>query len=67
MHKKPFIISLGNEDLPNLSRNEEDRFGFEYRQTNMWHQESDDILKLLDVINEKLDIIIGFISKSGKD
>ncbi len=66
MQKEPFIISLGNEDLPNLSQSENDGFGFEYRQTNIWQDDSTDMLKLLADINEKLDTVIRIMKQSGK-
>ena len=66
MQKEPFIITLGNEDLPNLSESGGENFGFEYRQTNIWKDESSDILKLLSSVNEKMDVIIRLIKKSGK-
>ena len=67
MQKEPFIITLGNEDLPNISTGNGRDYGFEFRQTNVWKDENDDVVKLLDTISEKLDKIIGLILKSGKE
>ncbi len=66
MQKEPFIIMLDNEDLPNLSQSEDGEFSFEYRQTNLWQDDSSHMLKLLADINEKLDIVIRIMKQSGK-
>ena len=67
MNKEPFIINLGNEDLPNLSQGDSGGYSFEYRQTNIWQDDDIDKLKLLSQINEKLDVIISILKQSGKE
>lgn len=67
MNKEPFVITLGNEDLPNLSQGNSGDYSFEYRQTNIWQDDDIDKLKLLSQINEKLDVIISILKQSGKE
>ncbi|MBQ8603756.1 MAG: hypothetical protein IJ410_02795 [Oscillospiraceae bacterium] len=66
MNKEPFVITLGNEDLPNLSQGGENDFGIEFQQTNLWRDDDIDKIKLLNRINEKLDVIIRLMKQSGK-
>ncbi len=61
MQKQPFVITLGNEDLPNLATDNEEDYGIEFSSTKIWQENNNDIAELLGKINEKLDIIINII------
>ncbi len=65
MKKEPFVINLSDKDLPNMATGNGDT-GFEYSQTNIWQEDNLDILKLLNIINEKMDIIIRLLKEKGK-
>lgn len=65
MQKEPFVIALGNEDLPNLSTDDTGDFGFEFNKTNLWQENNNSQFSLLRDISEKLDIIIELL-KNGK-
>ena len=65
MKKDPFVINLSDKDLPNMATSN-DGSGFEYSQTNIWQEDNLDILKLLNIINEKMDIIIRLLKEKGK-
>jgi len=67
MQKEPFIITLGNEDLPNLSSAGKDDFGFEFNKTNLWQENSTLQLEILQEISRKLDIISELLKKNGKE
>lgn len=67
MKKEPFIIDITDNQLPNLAKNSTDEFGFEFSNTNIWRDDSGDIIRILNSINEKLDIIIRHIEKNGRE
>ncbi len=66
MQKQPFIITLGNEDLPNIATSGEGDFGIEFSKTNLWPEnfQSQDYLAQ---ICQKLDEITDLLKKIGKD
>ena len=64
MNGQPFIIHMDESGLPNLAADEKDSFGYEFDKTNIWHNSNTETL--LDAINKKLDIIIGYLTKSGR-
>ena len=67
LKKEPFIINVTDKQLPNLSTDNNDSFGYEFSHTDVWQNENGEIIKILGYINEKLDIIIRHIAKSGRD
>ncbi|MBQ3008714.1 MAG: hypothetical protein IJD80_03900 [Oscillospiraceae bacterium] len=67
MQKEPFIITLSDDNLPNLASDNNEDFGFEFSKTNLWQEDKKDIIKYLESINEKLDIIVYAIRNSGKE
>ncbi len=58
MHKEPFVITLANDDLPNLADDGGDNFGVEFSKTKLWQEDSTDIINILYKISDKLDVII---------
>ena len=67
MNSQPFIINLTETELPNLSQDPQDSFGLEFSHTNLWQDDSGDIIKLLNSINEKLDLIAEILTKNGRE
>ncbi len=67
MKKEPFIINITDAQLPNLSTDSNDSFGFEFSHTDVWQDDNGDIIRLLNAINEKLDMIIRYTAKNGRD
>ena len=67
MIKQPFIIDIQDGELPNLARDSTDAFGFEYSQTDVWQDDSFETVKLLNAINEKMDIIIRLLQQNGRE
>ena len=67
MKKEPFIINVTDTHFPNLADNSQKDFGYEFSHTDVWQNENGEIIKILDSINDKLDIIIRHIAKSGRD
>ena len=64
MNSQPFIIQMDESTLPNLAEDAKDSFGYEFDKTNIWHNSNTQTL--LDSINKKLDIIIEYLTKSGR-
>lgn len=67
MQKEPFIITLENDELPNLAAEAGEDMGFEFSKTKLWQEDNFEILKLLGTVIEKLDLIIRLMQKTGKD
>ena len=67
MKKEPFIINVTDKQLPNLSTDNNDSFGYEFSHTDVWQDTNEDIIKVLDSINKKMDMIIRYIAKNGRD
>lgn len=67
MNRQPFIINLQDGDMPNLAADSDGDFGFEYTKTGVWQDDSLENIKLLNSINEKLDIIVGLLQKNGRE
>ncbi len=65
MHKEPFVITLGNEDLPNLANRED--YGIEFSKTKLWDEFTQKQPENLQTVIEKLDEIIELLKKIGKD
>ena len=67
LKKEPFIINVTDKQLPNLSTDNNDSFGYEFSHTDVWQDTNEDIIKVLDSINKKMDMIIRYIAKNGRD
>ena len=67
MNSQPFIINLTETELPNLSQDNRDSFGLEFSHTSLWQDDSGDIIKLLNSINEKLELITEILIKNGRE
>lgn len=67
MNNQPFVINLTETELPNLSQDAQDSFGLEFSHTNLWQDDSGDIIKLLNSINEKLELITEILIKNGRE
>ena len=66
MNKQPFIIDIKDGELPNLSQDSENSYGFEYSKIDIWQEDSFETVKLLNSINEKLDMLISILEKNGR-
>lgn len=67
MKKEPFVINITDAQLPNLADDNRTDFGFEFSHTDVWQDTNEEILKVLNSINEKMDSIIRYIAKNGRD
>lgn len=66
LNNEPFIINMDEKDLPNLTEDITESYGFVFNKTNEWGNNHNDISSLLAGINEKLDCIINILSKNGR-
>ncbi len=67
MNKQPFIINLQDGEMPNLAADGDSSFGFEYTKTGIWQDDSLENIKLLNSINEKLDLIVRILQQNGRE
>ncbi len=67
MNKQPFIINMDEKDLPNLTEDKTDSYGFVFNKTNEWGNNQNDISSLLAGISEKLDCIINLLNVNGRE
>ena len=67
MNKQPFIIDIKDGELPNLSQDSENSYGFVYSKNDIWQEDSFETVKLLNSINEKLDMLISILEKNGRE
>ena len=67
MKKEPFVINIADRSLPNLAQDSPDSFGLQFNQTNLWQDDNLDMLKLLNSVNEKMDMIIRILQKTTKE
>ncbi len=66
MNKEPFIITVNENDMPNLAKDGADSFGFTFDKTSEWNHKQQEIVPLLVSVNEKLDIIIKLLAENGR-
>lgn len=66
MNKQPFIINVTETDLPNLAEDKSGNFGFTFDKTDEWSKDKD-IISLLSDINEKLNNILLYLNKNGRE
>ena len=66
MNKQPFIINIDETTLPNLAEDEAENFGIVFDKTNEWLKEND-IISLLLSINKKMDSILLYLNKNGRE
>ena len=67
MIKQPFVIDIQDGELPNLARDSQDSFGIEFSKTDIWQDDSLETVKLLNSINEKMDMIIRILQQNGRE
>ena len=62
MQKQPFII-----DIKDVKQADFTRESAEFSQTNVWKDDSLEIIRILNSINEKLEAIQYLITKNGRE
>lgn len=66
MNKEPFIINMDENSLPNLANDTGEIYGFSYDKTSEWNNHTE-LTPLLVSINNKLDTILEYIMKNGRE
>ena len=66
MKMEPFIINADESSLPNLAKDTGEIYGFSYDKTSEWNNHTE-VITLLVSISEKLDNILEYIMKNGRE
>lgn len=66
MNNQPFIISMDENQLPNMATDSDENYTFTFDKVNQWN-EWDGIIRQLISINEKLEKIILHITENGRE